>query len=151
MEKNTHRSYLYSKELENSVLRKSSHPYIEISLMKLLKPQRKLLKIRLKWFYGYCLNTQAQNEVENALIYQFTKSLLNYIIYNAGDEFLCYFSFFLYICWLMKKIPPITIKCVWLWQSITITIFIKHLLCARFYPMCFPCIHSFNLVNDPIR
>lgn len=77
MEKNKHRSYLYSKELENSVLRKSSHPYIEISLMKLLKLQRKLFKIRLKWFYGYCLNTQAQNEAENALIYQFTKSLLN--------------------------------------------------------------------------
>lgn len=74
--KSKHRPYLYSKELENSVLRKSSHPYIEISLMKLLKPQRKWFQIRLTWFYGYSLNTQPQNAAENALIHQLTKSLL---------------------------------------------------------------------------
>lgn len=45
--------------------------------MTLLKSQKKIFKIRLKWFYVYYLNTQAQNEAKNALIYQITKSLLN--------------------------------------------------------------------------
>lgn len=69
-------------------LRKSSRPHTEISLMKLLKSRRNYSK--LNWFYVYCLNTQAQNKVENALIDQITKSLLNCVV--VMNSF-CFFLF----------------------------------------------------------
>ena len=60
-----------------------------------------------------------------------------------------FFITFLFVYLLTyEKVTPITTKCFIHWQSITT--YIKHMVCTRYYPVCFPCIDSFSLVKNSV-